>query len=124
MGKYRFFFRDLDEITSRNRRVGARFGQLMRRGEAGIRALADGLVATRAMVASENERAMLARNVALVATYWMSYQRIGRMNPPTGTGDAEQPDPGQAAAQVLALIAPFLVGDARRLVERLSGDYL
>jgi AcrR family transcriptional regulator len=121
MGEYRFFYRDLDEITSRNRRIAARFGALTRDGEAAIRALADGLVATGAMHATPAERAALARNVVLVATYWMSFQRIGRA---AGSGDPPLPDPGAAAYQVLALIAPFLVGNARVLVERLSENYL
>jgi AcrR family transcriptional regulator len=119
MGEYRFFYRDLDEITSRNRRVGTRFGSLTRDGEAAVRALADGLVATGAMRATDAERAALARNVVLVATYWMSFQRVGRL----GASEAT-PDPGVGAYQVLALIAPFLVGDARALVARLSGNYL
>ena len=121
MGEHRFFYRDLDEITSRNRKVALRFSALTRDGEAAVRALADGLVAAGAMRATTAERAALARNVALVATYWMSFQRIGRASV---TGEAAPPDPGAAAYQVLSLVAPFLVGDARRLVEKLSEDYL
>jgi AcrR family transcriptional regulator len=123
MGKYRFFYRDLDEITSRNRRIAMRFADLIRRFEAAVRALFDALAGVGAMQATDAERMALARNVVLVATYWMSYQRIGRPPVPAHTGDAVLLDPGQAAAQVLALIAPFLVGNARRLVERLGGDY-
>jgi AcrR family transcriptional regulator len=121
MGEYRFFYRDLDEITSRNRRIALRFANLTRDGEGAVRALAEGLGAAGALQATPAERAALARNVALVATYWMSFQRIGR---PAGAGDLAELDPGAAAYQVLSLIAPFLVGDARRLVEKLSEDYL
>ena len=121
MGEYRFFYRDLDEITSRNRRLALRFGTLTRDGEAAVRALADGLADAGSLRATPAERAALARNIALVATYWMSFQRIGRA---PVTGDSAPLDPGAAAYQVLSLIAPFLVGDARRLVEKLSHDYL
>ena len=121
MGEYRFFYRDLDEITSRNRRVGARFGALTRDGEAAVRALVDGLASAGALQATPAERAALARNVVLVATYWMSFQRIGHA--PAG-GDESPLDPGTAAYQVLALIAPFLAGDARTLVAKLSENYL
>src|SRR5947209_2484280 len=85
MGEYRFFYRDLDEITSRNRRIALRFAALTRAGEMAVRALCDGLVAAGAMRASPREREELARNVALVATYWMSFQRIGQS---TAAGDA------------------------------------
>jgi AcrR family transcriptional regulator len=124
MGKYRFFYRDLDEITSRNRRIALRFCDLVRRGEAAVRTLADGLAASGAMMATERERTALARNVVLVATYWMSFQRIGHVTEALRAGDAARLDPGEAAYQVLALVAPFLVGDARALVERLGADYL
>jgi AcrR family transcriptional regulator len=33
MREYRFFYRDLDEITSRNRKIAMRFASLTRRGE-------------------------------------------------------------------------------------------
>ena len=121
MGEYRFFYRDLDEITSRNRRIAARFAALTREGEGAVGALCDGLVAAGAMQASTQERAALARNVALVATYWMSFQRIGQAAAAPARAAL---DPGAAAYQVLSLVAPFLVGDARALVERLSHDYL
>ena len=121
MGEYRFFYRDLDEITSRNRRIAQRFGALTRDGERAVRALCDGLVATGVMQATTGERIALARNVALVSTYWMSFQRIGHAR---SAGEAEKLDPAAAAGQVLSLVAPFLLGDARRLVEKLSEDYL
>jgi len=39
-------------------------------------------------------------------------------------GDAAAVSLDRAAYQVLALIAPFLVGDGRALIERLGQDYL
>jgi hypothetical protein len=63
--------------------------------------------------------------VTLVATYWMSYQRIGaRHGGDAVDGDAAAVSLDHAAYQVLALIAPFLVGDSRALIERLGEDYL
>jgi hypothetical protein len=123
MVRYRFFYRDLDEITSRNRRIAVRFAALVRKGEAAIGALADGLVASGAMRASADERIALARNVTLVSTYWMSYHRIRDVAPGRAPAGQSAPDPALAARQVLALIAPFLVGDARALVDRLGADY-
>ena len=123
MGKYRFFYRDLDEITSRNRRIALRFGALTRRAEGAVHALADGLVAAGTMRATLAERRALARNVTLIATYWMSFQRIGRLPSRDAAAD-EMLDPGQAAWQILALVAPFLEGSDRRLVEQLGADYL
>jgi hypothetical protein len=61
----------------------------------------------------------VAQNVVLVATYWISFQRLSRL-----AGDPEQADFPRAAYQVMALIAPYLVGDARALLDRLGSDYL
>jgi hypothetical protein len=71
------------------------------------------------MRASEREIAAIAENVALVSTFWISYQRIAAQQP-----DAEAVSLDRAAYQVLSLIAPFLQGPARALLDRLSQDYL
>jgi AcrR family transcriptional regulator len=125
MREYRFFYRDLDEITSRNRRIASRFADLTRRGENTVIELCRGLVAAGEMCASEREIAALASNVTVVSTYWMSYQRIGARH---GGDDAGADDSAvsldRAAYQVLALIAPYLAGDGRVLIERLGDNYL
>jgi AcrR family transcriptional regulator len=125
MREYRFFYRDLDEITSRNRKIAARFASVTRRGENTVIELCRGLVMAGEMRATEREIAALASNVTLVATYWMSYQRIGaRHGGDAVDGEAAAVSLDRAAYQVLALIAPFLVGDGRALIERLGEDYL
>ena len=124
MREYRFFYRDLDEITSRNRKIASRFADLMRRGENTVIELCRGLVAAGEMRASEREIASLASNVTLVSTYWMSFQRIGARR---GGDDADGESAvslDRAAYQVLALIAPYLVGDGRALIEQLGENYL
>ncbi len=120
MWNYRFLYRDLDELASRNRRIGARFGELLRSGAATVVELSRGMVASGAMRASEREIAALAQNVVLVATYWQSFQRMGR----AGRGRDDAVDFGRGAYQVLSLIAPYLVGDDRKLLDRLGADYL
>jgi len=119
MWDHRFLFRDLDEILSRNRKLASRFALIMRRGVRTVLELCRRLVSAGAMHASEREIAALAENVGLVATYWISYQKL---NAPERAAEAVNLD--RAAYQVLALIAPFLRGDARALVERLSVEYL
>lgn len=119
MWDYRFFFRDLDEIVSRDRRLASRFALILRRGVRTVMDLCRALVAAGAMHASEREMAALADNVALVATYWISYQNIS-----SGVPSERRADLDRAAYQVLSLIAPFLRGDARTLLERLSRDYV
>jgi len=120
MGQYRFLYRDLDELAARVPSVGKRFGRMLRQGGATVVELCRGMVAAGTMRATEREITALARNVVLVATYWQSFARIGYGD----NEDQREPDAGRAAYQVLALIAPYLLGDARVLLDRLGADYL
>jgi AcrR family transcriptional regulator len=122
MWDYRFLYRDLDEIVSRDRVLAQRFRRFVGRGTATVLELCRSLIAGGSMKATEREIAALSRNAVIVATYWMSFQRIA--------GEADDPDEnstpslGRAAYQVLSLIAPFLRGSDRVLIDRLSRDYL
>jgi len=119
MWEFRFFYRDLEEILSRERRLGSRFAAFTGRGRLTMIELCDSMVASGAMQASEREIAALADNVVLVATYWMSYQKLSE-----GHRQNEGINLDRAAYQVLSLIAPFLRGSARTLLDKLSRDYL
>jgi AcrR family transcriptional regulator len=123
MWQYRFFYRDLDEITSRDPKLRARFAQLTARGRDAVIELCRGLRAVGAMRVSDAEIDALATSVVMMTTYWMSFQRLTR---PLAGHDA---DPARmrfahAAAHVLALLAPYLQGADRALVEHLGADYL
>ena len=119
MWDYRFFYRDLAEILSRDHRLAARFAAFSGRGQETMAELCRSMVAGGAMQASEREIAALAENVALVATYWISYQKLS-----SGQRHVQELNLDRAAYQVLSLIAPFLRGSARALLDRLSRDYL
>ncbi len=120
MGEYRFLYRDLDELASRDRKLAARMSGLVHRGVAAFSAACEGLVAAGAMRASSREIAALAQNIVLVSTYWMSFQRLSRK--PAHDGVAF--DVGRAVYQVMTLIAPYVERDARALLDRLGADYL
>jgi AcrR family transcriptional regulator len=119
MWDYRFVYRDLDEMLSRNPRLESRFARLVGRGRRTMQKLCADMVAAGAMEASELEIAALADNVTLVATYWMSYQKIA-----SAEQRRQPPSLDRAAYQVLSLIAPFLRGSSRALLARLSRGYL
>ncbi len=123
MREYRFFYRDLDEITSRNRKLATRFADVTRRGERTVIELCRALVQSGQMLATEREIGALAANVVLVSTYWMSWQRVAGLAAGQH-GDPRDVSLDHAVYQVLALIAPFLLGDGRTLIERLGEDYL
>jgi hypothetical protein len=75
------------------------------------------------MSASDDAIEALATTVAMITTYWMSFQRLSRTINPTADGGPAAMRFEHAAAQVLALLAPYLHGPDRALVERLRADY-
>lgn len=121
MGEFRFLYRDIMELTSRNRALGKRFAELTRKGEDTVLQLLRSLERDGALRASEREMSAVAQNIVIVATYWMSFHRT--RNP---VREGSEPDAGlvRGAHQVLALIAPFALGETRELIDSLGQKYI
>jgi AcrR family transcriptional regulator len=121
--KYRFFYRDLNNLLINNRTLELRFKSLLAQKVRTAHWLCEGLADQGELKADRREIEALATNMVVVATYWLSYQYV--MNP-RRFSDAEFV--GQAVSQgcyqVMALTAPYLAGDARRLFEKLAAEYL
>ena len=116
---YRFLYRNLDDLLSRNRRLREVFNRILDRKLAAVETLCADLVAAGAMRATPDEICTVARNALVVATYWLNYRSVRRR-------DAQEPgdDLGQGAYQVLALFAPYLRGEAREHLEALGKRYI
>jgi len=114
---FRFFYRNLHGVARRDRRLRERFNRIAGRKLASIEGLCNGLAAQGALRANGEEIHALARNVLLVATYWLDFQALRR-------GRDEAAGPGRGAYQVMMLIAPYLAGEARRHVQRLGRAYV
>ncbi|HEX7327405.1 MAG TPA: TetR/AcrR family transcriptional regulator [Casimicrobiaceae bacterium] len=127
MWAHRFLYRDLDDITSRHPAIGQGIAALHQRLRGLIVAICEALRADGILHADDRAIDALATNVVVVATCWMSFQRVLSRGP--GARAAPGDDPSamhfeRAAAQVLALIAPFLRERERAHLERLSEQYL
>ena len=114
---FRFFYRNLHGLARRDRRLRDRFNRIASRKLAAIEALCEALAAQGALAASREEIRALARNVLLVATYWLDFQSLR-------PGRERSAGLGQGAYQVMALVAPYLVGGARAHLERLGRSYV
>ena len=115
--EYRFLYRNLDDLLGRNRRLRERFDRILARKHAAIVGLAEGLAATGALRARPDEIRALAHNVLVVSTYWLGYQSLRGAR-------AGEADLGRGAYQVMALVAPYLAGAARRHLDRLTQAYI
>jgi AcrR family transcriptional regulator len=119
MHAYRFVYRDLVDLASRHRRMAAGLATLLSEGEATLRGLFAGLRAAGELRATDDEIETLAGTAMLILTHSPAHERLRAGV--SVRGDA--PDPAGAARQILMLVAPYLTGDARALVERISAQY-
>lgn len=104
---YRFLYRDLVEILSRNRRLRMRFARILRRADEQAHAVMRGLSQAGVMRASVEELAATATNILVIATFWLNYA--------SARGDKdEHTSIRDGIVQVMMLIAPFL-RDAERV---------
>ena len=117
--EYRFLYRDLDNILCRNKKLRTHFRRIVERKVSTAATICKGLVGAGVMTATTEDIAALSRNIAVVATYWLNFQRIRA----TACGN-DSNDLGLGVYQVLSLVAPFLNGDARQLLQQLSREYL
>ncbi|MCF8151919.1 MAG: TetR/AcrR family transcriptional regulator [Burkholderiaceae bacterium] len=117
--KFRFIYRDINELVSRNRMVETHFKRIAAHKAQTAAAICKGLVATGDMQATRAEIEALAVNMTVVATYWLSFEFVTN---PRKKIDGESLTRG--AFQVMALSAPYLVGRSRKLFDELSKDYL
>jgi AcrR family transcriptional regulator len=117
--KYRFLYRDLNELLSRHRIIETQFRSILIRQVEIAAALLEGLADADALHASRAERQALAGAMIMVATYWLSYQFVlhPRRDPDTGTLT-------RGIVSVLSLANPYLAPEARALFEHLSLQYL
>jgi hypothetical protein len=54
--------------------------------------------------------------MTVIATFWLSFEHARRPR--------SEPDIGRGVYQVMSLSAPYLQGEARSLLEKLSAEYV
>ena len=118
--EYRFLYRNLDDLLTRDTRLKSHFNIIIGHKRDAVKGLCHSLVAVRAMKAGDGEIGALAENVLVVASYWLNYEHL-RGRP----GSKEEPEQHlqRGVYQVMSLIAPFLLGDARTHLDYLMKNY-
>ena len=117
--KFRFLYRDINELLSRNRVIETHFKRIVAHKVHTAATICRGMVATGDMRAEPAEIQALAINMTVVATYWLSFEFV---SDPRKKIDGKSLARG--AFQVMALAAPYLAGRSRELFEELSRNYV
>ena len=114
---YRFLYRDLVDILTRNRRLRLRFARILKRADEQAHQVMRGLVQSGVMRASAAEVDAAATNILVIATFWLNYA--------AARGDKdERASIRDGIVQVMMLIAPFLRDAERVHLNTLTRAYL
>ncbi len=114
---YRFLFRDLVDILTRNRKLRLHFARILKRASDNATEVMRAMVRAGVMRASADEIRATADNILVIATFWLNFSAV------RGERD-EQEAIRLGIHQVIMLLAPFL-RDAERLhLNQLAGAYL
>ena len=128
--QYRFFYRDLNHLLSRNRHLETHFPALLMRKKAALRQVLDHLRADASAAtpdkpaAADHERRQdaIAASMVVVLTYWLSYEYV--LQPRS----AMEPENAQdallhGAYHVMSLLMPYLDEPARAHLSGLLQAY-
>ena len=118
MWMFRFLYRDLVDILSRNRKLKQRFARILNRASVSAAKVLKGLAEAQILRATHDEIVATAENVLLVATFWLNYNTVRSARP-----EQTQDDLTHGIYQVMLLIAPFLRDAERAHLNTLAQAY-
>ena len=118
---YRFLYRDLNDLLSKNRRLETHFQAALQDKARALQSMLDGLARGEAMAASP-ETARVSHAMVVVLTYWLSYEYV------RDPRHALEPESAAAALNrgafhVLSLLLPYFDSAAREHLMALAGAY-
>ncbi|GAB3472553.1 TetR/AcrR family transcriptional regulator [Massilia terrae] len=121
--RFRFFYRDMNDLLSRNRTLELQFKAILDHKHKIARQMCEGLRSDGSMVATDAEIAALSANMVVVATYWLSYEYV--RNPRKYSEQQAIVDALERACyQVLSMAGPYLRGESRERFDKQSSAYL
>ncbi len=120
--QYRFFYRDLNDLLSKNRRLETHFQSVLKNKTRAVRALLDGMSRSGAITIDTREVDATATSMVVVLTYWLSFEYV------RDPRRALEPENAQAALlrgaqHVLNLLVPYLEQSQRAHLLKLVGAY-
>ena len=121
--KYRFLYRDLNDLLSKNRRLETHFQQVLKSKGRAMSSLLDGLSRSGAARLTGEEAAPMATAMVVVVTYWLSYEYV-RDPRHALEPEAAAASLGRGAYHALALLLPHLDEASRAHLRMLAAAYV
>ena len=120
--QYRFLYRDLNDLLSKNRRLETHFQFVLKNKQHAVKAVLDGLSRAQAMRIDAREAEPVATSMVVVLTYWLSYEYVRdprKALEPESAGAALL----RGAQHVLSLLMHYLDPGQREHLLMLAGSY-
>lgn len=121
--QYRFLYRDLNDLLSRNRRLETHFQTILAHKTEAVRAMLDSMGRADALHMNTAELEATATSMVVVLTYWLSFEYV------RDPRHALEPQSAQAALlrgahHVLNLLMPYLESGQRAHLQKLVAAYV
>jgi AcrR family transcriptional regulator len=120
--QYRFFYRDLNDLLSNNRRLETHFQFVLKNKLQAVQAVLEGLSRSGAMRIEARDVEPVATAMVVLLTYWLSYEYVRdprKALEPESAGAALL----RGAFHVLSLLLPYLEPQQRDHLHALVGRY-
>ena len=120
--QYRFLYRDLNDLLSKNRRLETHFQWVLKNKTRSVRAMLDAMSRSGAVKIDSREVEATATSMVVVLTYWLSYEYV------RDPRKALEPESAQwalmrGAQHVLNLLVPYLEPGQRTHLLSLVSSY-
>ena len=120
--QYRFLYRDLNDLLSKNRRLETHFQFVLKNKSRAVLALLDGLSRTGTVRITGAEASPVATAMVVLLTYWLSYEYV-REPRKALESEAAAVSLSRGAFHVLSLLLPYLEPASREHLHALAGSY-
>ena len=120
--EYRFLYRDLNDLLSRNLRVERQFQAVLEHKARAMGALLEGLARHGALAIDAQEVGPTATSMVVLLSYWLSYEYVRDPRHAQEPATAAQAML-RGAHHLLHLLVPYLEPAQRRHLQQLAGAY-
>ena len=120
--QYRFLYRDLNDLLSKNRRLETHFQSVLKNKTRAVKALLDGMSRTGAITIDSREVDATATSMVVVLTYWLSFEYVRDPRRALEPENAQQALL-RGAQHVLYLLMPYLEQGQRTHLLKLVAAY-
>jgi AcrR family transcriptional regulator len=120
--QYRFLYRDLNDLLSKNRLLETRFQTVLKNKTRAVRAVLGGMSRAGTVDIDAREVEPTANCMVVVLTYWLSFEYV---RDPRHALEPENAEMAlmRGAQHVLNLLAPYLEASQRQHLLQITGAY-